>query len=813
MKKYYLRTKKYLIKVWPYLTIVAFVSLFFWKFIIKGLIPIPADITVGMYFPWLDYKWGFEVGVPVKNSLLSDVVSQIYPLRVYTMELIKTGIFPGWNPLMFGGYPLLGNIQLGILNPTNLLYFFFPNYLAWGWQILSQPLAAAIFTYLFLRSLKLSKLSSVFGALAYSFTGFNLIWMEWGVHGFATAFLPFMLFCSVKYFDQNKLFFGPLISIVICLQIFSGYPQVVLYSLAVLLFFVLFNFNFNLKKLIFFGLWIFLGFGLSAIQLLPTIELFNLSQRKTETLSVGQSYLPWKYLISFFAPDFFGNQTTGNFWGQGDYTNTVGYSGLIVFILAMNSLFICKKDKSVKFFILCFLFSLLFALPITAFLLTKFKMFAGQGAMAATRVLFICNFSLAFLAAFSFDRLWKEPKSNTNLLRTLYLPLIILGGVYLGCFLAIKKFILLSPLATDPFSADILGLWMRNLRVGLRNLILPSLLIFGTAVMFVLAIKIKKIKNFCLFFVCITGVLELFRFGWKFIPFVEPKLIFPSTPVIDFLKKQDGIFRVDGGDAIPMNMLSAYGLESLSAYDPMYPLQTARFLSLADNGQIDNPKSRYGKIDTLNSPLVDLANICYVLSVKRDEQSKPDSKGLIGGQFRLEKFKPVFEDKTVVVLKNNQCFERVWLTRQYGEAESPEAIAGKITDPKTDLKTTIYLEKKLSEKIEKTALEKNEKVDWRLNLPGEKQFDVVVNKPSIIFIADSYYPGWQAIIDNEKAEVYRADFVFQAVVVPGGKHLVKLVYKPESIELGFKISLTFFSLLIFFGVLSLKLPICKNKKI
>lgn len=59
---------------------------------------------VERFFHWLDYKWGYVVGVPVKNPLLSDVPSLLYPWCSFTIDQI-------WNPFYFGGMPLLANFQ------------------------------------------------------------------------------------------------------------------------------------------------------------------------------------------------------------------------------------------------------------------------------------------------------------------------------------------------------------------------------------------------------------------------------------------------------------------------------------------------------------------------------------------------------------------------------------------------------------------------------------------------------------------------------------------------------------------------------
>jgi len=75
-------------KLLPLFFLFVFVTLFLFKeTFIKGFVPVPADTLVGSYFPWLDYKWGFTVGVPVKNPPISDVFSQFFIWKHQVMDI------------------------------------------------------------------------------------------------------------------------------------------------------------------------------------------------------------------------------------------------------------------------------------------------------------------------------------------------------------------------------------------------------------------------------------------------------------------------------------------------------------------------------------------------------------------------------------------------------------------------------------------------------------------------------------------------------------------------------------------------------
>src|SRR3989338_4579656 len=124
----------------------------------NGLVPFPSDYLVDFSPPWNQY-----FGHPVKNNAMPDVITQMYPWKILTIESWKMGQVPRWNPYQFAGNPHLANYQSAVFSPVNLLFFILPFIDAWSLMILLQPLLAGLFTYIFLRSLKISTIGSIIG--------------------------------------------------------------------------------------------------------------------------------------------------------------------------------------------------------------------------------------------------------------------------------------------------------------------------------------------------------------------------------------------------------------------------------------------------------------------------------------------------------------------------------------------------------------------------------------------------------------------------------------------------------------------------
>ena len=790
MKDLKLRFWKFFNKYWPIFIISGVVLFFFYPVWLKGLVPIPSDFIVGVYYPWLDYKWlGYLAGVPVKNPLLADIPSLIYPLRIYAMQLLSTGVLPLWNPLQFGGYPLMATFQAAVFFPLNILYFFLDHVSAWTIQVILQPFLATLFTYLFLRQLKISKIASLLGGLTFAFSGFNLIWLEYNIHAHVAAFIPVVLLLVEKLVKTNRLSWGVLLSLSVGVQIFAGYPQVTFYTLVLASFWFLFRLSSGIfsKKGIFltikFVLFVCLGLTLASTQIIPGIELLRLSQRLVEGVTGGSelAYLPPRQLISLFAPDFFGNPSTYNYWGPGDYTNTVGYTGIITIILAGFALFVVKK-REVKFFLFVAFISLVFALPTPISYAVFGSGFLGLGAATATRVLVLFNFSLAILSGYGFNVY--EGKINLKCaIRTVYLPISVLLGVGLGTIVAWKWLSFsIREITEYPEALKVITPWVSNLKVSLRNLILPIGLTIGVAFLIVIKSKFNNLKHLAILGLFVLLVFELLRFGWKYNPFSEKEFLYPSTPVFDFLLTQDQLFRIEGGDVIPISMWIPFGLESPSGYDAIYPVRWAKFLSVMNTG---NPKAapmgRYGSVDNYDNSLFDLTNTKYILALKRDSISSPDSKGKPDYIFDLEKFKPVFEDKTVVVFENKDAQPRAFFVNQWEQGKEDE-ILSKLLEKDFPLAEKIILEDNPYDN--KSTIKPKSTVRYKAYESQKSNLEIETNLSGFLVVTEAWYPGWKVFVDGRKEELLRADYVFRAVAIPEGRHSVEFIYDPESFKIG-----------------------------
>jgi hypothetical protein len=522
----------------------------------------------------------------------------------------------------------------------------------------------------------------------------------------------------------------------------------------------------------------------------PASELILNSQRKYAILDKDLIYFPWQNLITFLVPDYFGNSATYNYFGAGNYTINTGYTGLIVLYLAVIGAFKYWRERKVKFLVATFLLALLFALPTPLGKALFNSPIPGISLSSNTRILVFTNFSLAVLAALGISALLKKEKIHSVFFFTMPLLIILLIIFGITHFFGVNK------------------------SVSLRNMILPvGLAIFASCLIFVRErlFRSNLLRQLLVITLCLVAVFELFRYGWKYTPFSSPNLVFPKTPVLDFLDNKNGIFRVSTGNAIPMNMWIPYGFESVSGYDASYPIQWARFFDAIRGGNLDKPSySYYAQFDQYFSPWFDLLNNKYLLTLDPSETHDISNPDLFYQIEKSQKFEKVFQDKSVVIYQNNSVLPRAFLVSDW-EYVSEDQTLSVLTDPDFPVEKKIVLNVPI-------PLDKNQKITGEVAYesysPEDSVIRVTTNKEALLFVSDTWYPGWNVTVDGKKSTLYKADYTFRAVLVPVGSHKVEFYFKPKSVMIGKILSFTTLILLVVLLIFErqLTLRINKNEK-
>ncbi len=732
------------------------VSLFFKDLFIKGNIPIPSDTIVGLYYPFRDfYAKEYPRGMPYKNFLITDPVRQQYPWKKLTIDVEKTFQLPLWNPYNFSGTPHLANFQSAALSPFNLLFFFLPFSLSWSLIIFIQPLIAAFTMFLFLDNLKLNRKASLFGAVVFSFCGFSISWMQWGNILATSAWLPLIFLSIDKLFKEDLSKFKWMIVLLLSLSFafFAGHLQIFFYLFVTAIIYLVFRWLDNGRKLksLLLPILAIIGFVVvSAVQWIPTLQFIALSARSSDLPSWTDKgwFIPFQNLVQFIAPDFFGNPATLNYYGIWNYGEFIGYIGVISLIFVFFAI-LYKREKHVYFFVSLLLVSLLFSLPnfISAF---PFKLsIPFLSTSQPTRLIFIIDVCLSILSAFGLDLFHKE-KKHKKILITLFVFLLLFAGLWV--FVIVQGFNLTT---------------LENIAVAKRNLVFPTIL-FLISILLIMFYSFReklklgnKIIESLPFIFIIFLTFDLFRFGWKFLPFTDVKYLFPNTKVISFIQKNIGNFRVMEQDSriLPPNFSIVYKIQSVDGYDPLY-LQTYGELMAAigrDNPNISSPFgfNRIINSNSYNSPFFDLMGVRYVLSL-----IDIDAVG----------FKKVFQEGETRVYINEEVFDRTFFVQKIINVDHNQKAIDLLFENRLLLKNIAVIsnfDKNISDKDLSIGTSKIDKY-------SENRVEISTSNigDGFLILTDSFYPTWKVKIDGIETKIYRTDYNFRGILVPKGEHKI-----------------------------------------
>lgn len=765
---------KTLSRYWPILLITLITVIFFYPVWLKGAIPLPVDALVSLHVPWTEIKWpDYPAGVPFKNGEITDSISQFYPWRSLVGEFWRVGEFPLWNFYMFSGAPLLATLHSAALYPLNVLYIFLSNQTSWTVLVVLQIWLAGIFMYLFLRRLDLDKEASVLGGLIFSFSGYMIAWLEFATGGQAGLWLPLLLLFEINLITTLRLKWLLSIAVVFFFIFTAGDFQIPLYSVIVYLFFGIYLIkgeetkNIKLFKgglLIVFGLAV--GLLVSLPQLIPAFQLFSLSMRGADTYISEYFFglMDWSKITNFIWPDFYGNVTTGNYWARFGFNEYISFTGIISIIFVVYGLF-TKKIKGEMFFLLLLVISLLFLFP-TPFGFLPFNLqIPALSTSSASRIIFLVDFSLATLCAYGFSK-WKKTQDN-RLLKINLLFIFVTTIVFIILFSVINT--------KGSFLGSLTPAMVANLKISLRNMAPTTLVVF----LFIGLLSIRKyipkyFSQVLPFLIIFLAAAELLRFSWKFVSFSPAQFLFPKTETLTFLESQQKPFRIAGG--IPTNLFMPYQLSSAEGYDSLYPLRNAEWISAIETGSLNNPTRRYGLIHNFSSPLLNYSNVEYVIDYKKGPNGEVNKDGWFQSTLLSEQYKPVFLENRVTVFRNDNDLPRVWLTTNYKVIKEKSLIIKELENIQNQKEKLVIIEQEPELRIDKKDLSSEIK-DYTEK--GNKiQINLSTSENSMLFVSQSFYPGWRAYVDKKETKVMRSNYTFQVIAVQKGNHFIEFIYEP-----------------------------------
>jgi hypothetical protein len=236
--------------------------------------------------------------------------------------------------------------------------------------------------------------------------------------------------------------------------------------------------------------------------------------------------------------------------------------------------------------------------------------------------------------------------------------------------------------------------------------------------------------------------------------------VFRAPDYVEFLQKDPAFFRVlelENGQPPYNNTLAYWRIQSAWGY------QGAKMRALQDMADV---------ADMYNPLVWNLMNVKYIIS------DRPDSNAALG---------LVFNGAGKKVYSNLSFLPRAFFVKRY-EVTDGLSILSKIRDKAFDPQAVIYFMEDPKLQIEPPhPAARAEFLSYGIQ---DLELKVTTNGNNLLFLSETYYPkGWKAFIDGKETPIYRANYLFRAVVVPAGIHKLEMKFEPTGFYLGKNLSL------------------------
>jgi hypothetical protein len=755
-------------KAGPYLIVSALVLLFFWPLVLR-----PAEV---LYSPHSDF---IDLHVPAKRFL-------VQATRQY-------GELPLWCPYELSGSPFVHDIQAAIFYPPHLFLHVFPTEhvgAVLSWLVVLHVILAGWGGVAYARSRGLSPVGAAVAGIGCAFAGRWLLHLLAGGHYIVIglAWLPWALLLQDQAIRRGRLGWAAAAGAAFALLVLGTHPQwtfyaglfVALWGLGAALFTTA-TFRQALGRwLLTGGCLLLVACGLTAIQLLPTLEAAALTTRAGGVGWQGCLDGGMRSLMFPIGPALTPEPHELQWEDRGGLT--------VLWLTAAIIGGVLSRGRA-RFEAVVTVGLVLFAVGGSALLqgLPLFRLFRQP-----PRMLVLVGLPVALFAGQAVDALlgagWavKVPEGLARKALALVL-LLTLGSTAAFAVRARREGLpleghvyWLALLLTVPLAA-----WLLRQAPARRGLAAWAWL----AVLTVDALALT------------AGLVEVRPEGDLYRPPTYLQALANEPPgqgrVLD--RSQDGDLPLGAGAPLAM----VHGVEALRGYNSLDYRRYKEYLQFT--GGTDGPLLPFtgpltfpllGNFPVAEQGLLDLLQVRYLLQPAADPV--PDGWRrtlLVDPSPRVFSFVSggVRDLPPVALYEARRALPRAFVIFESAPLPPRPEVLDALRQ--TDFRRVVLLEDDEPPPVT-VAPSPPRAATIRCYQPNRVEVTVADGAAGWLVLGDLWYPGWTCSIDGKAATLLRANFLFRAVVVPPGEHTVVFTFAPGTLQVGKYITLTTVVLLV-----------------
>ena len=711
-------------------------------------------VTVGALLPWLPFLT-FSVVFITDDYFASDVFNGEFPMRVLVGRMLRAGEWPTWTSQLGSGLPL-GGLPL---DPAGVLAFtVLPPAAALCAFVLFILLVSAHGGFDLARRLGATRPGAVLAGVAFSSSGYFATQLKHLAVVTTVTWLPFALalldraLTSKPERPTRRWLWLALFGLVFAAQCLGGFPQSAYYCGLVYAAFTLLRAaqlrrsagtTKTLGWLAATGVVTVLGAASSAVVLLPLAKLGAISDRATTTWDWATRLAYWPpNFLTFIVPYIHGDISDNSYKGPLFFWEDYGYVGIFTFALAVFAVVRERRRALVQALMAVTVVAYLFVLGrATPFYRLAYALIPGIDLFRfPTRFLVVVELGLALLVAVGVGRLtrtlrrrWPAPSRAPQAVAWALAALTVVDLTYHQP--RQNPVVPAAPWLAPPGTVELLkntGAPVRTFTPGHRD---------AHRYLFVQA-----------------G-------GWEDVePYFEMR---------ELLEPNNGgvLWNVASADAYasvsPRWFVDVWG-------DHNRELSVAGMLTTLDfkekelrlSPRFPNFLRTYGVTHVL-SPFPQRGMMLPFLGRSRE-----------AWVYRVEDARRARFVSTARVITN--------------ESEARAAMLAEDFDPN---RVMVLADAPAS-------LEDNREVitggSAEVTRETQHEVEVTVFAPAdgFLLLADTYYPGWTATVDDRPTPLYRANLSVRGVEVSAGSHMVRFHYEMPGLAMGARITVVSLALLL-----------------
>ena len=763
----------------------------------------------------------------------------------------ETGEEPLWTNSMFGGMPayqistLYPNnwikkvdrlIKLNLPHPVNLMFLYFLGF----------------FTLLIV--LRVNPWLAIVGAISFTFSSYFIIILEAGHNSkaHAIAYMAPVIAGIILTYRGKYLLGGILTALFAALEITANHLQITYYLLLLIIVLVVFIFFDHLKNktLPQFGKATAILIVAAILAILPNITNLLVTSEYSAQSMRGKSELKvdennqtsgldkdyatqWSYGIaeswSLLIPNVKGGASgalasnedamdqvdpkyrqviaqnyISGYWGNQPFMSGPTYAGAIIVFLFLLGLLIVKGNLKWGL-LLATILSLGLAwgknfMPLTDLFMDYMPLYNKFRAVSMT--LIIAEFTIPLLAILALWELVKNPKNILQHRNSILIAFAFSGGLSLLFYLVPSIFSFFSAMEETQFFSGQnnpqLDIILSNIELARISIFkadaLRSFLFIIAALLLISAFAYQKIsKNIFIALIGILILLDLFSVNKRYLNddnFERARLVDqpyqPSQADKLILEDQDLDYRV-------LNLNNPFNDASVSYYHKSiggyHSAKLGRYQDLIDHiltdeigtitATLQNQPTEESIAEAFNHvPVLNMLNTKYIIY-------NPKAAPLYNGS-----------------ANGSAWFANaiIWVENANEELETLKTF---------DSKQSIVIDKRFKDNIGAIQFHNDSsRLVMESYLANHLVYNSYSQSEKIAVFSEIYYDkGWNAYLDGNKTDYFRANYALRAMKIPAGNHKIEFKFEPESYKKGEQIALigSILLLLAFLGIVSLEL--------